>query len=370
MLLRAAILAASSAILAPIASAQGIPIVDASKLTEALKSLSMIGEDLAVQGQKLGVMQSKNYVAQEQIAALETMIASMSGSTDVGHLENGGPGIPSAAATYPITENGPMVERIFNTDSGKVTVEQMIIDTAKKYQDHPGVLKVGLNPTSWRILLQSLVKQESRFNVTARSHVGAYGLTQLMPGTASDLGVDPYDPRQNLDGGARYLATQLNTFGSIELALAAYNAGPGNVKKYGGVPPFKETQDYVRKIPGYMQEYAALIGNPELTGTIEASLAGTAELSNVGDAVIRYSADNQELLRQAMIRMAATLKAEPQTEKQAWDYNTYVAAEQARVLALLLRQKAASVRVSSQEGLAGAGLKAHEIQFWDFGVNE
>ncbi len=70
-------------------------------------------------------------------------------------------------------------------------------------------------------------------------------------GTAADLGVDPTDPLQNLDGGARYLATQLNSFGRIDFALAAYNAGPGNVQKYGGIPPFEETQNYVRRISGY-----------------------------------------------------------------------------------------------------------------------
>lgn len=99
-------------------------------------------------------------------------------------------------------------------------------------------------------LFERLVQQESGFNPRARSPVGAIGLAQLMPGTASDLGVDPNDPEQNLRGGARYLKTQMDTFGDTNLALAAYNAGPGNVRKYGGVPPFKETQNYVAKIGG------------------------------------------------------------------------------------------------------------------------
>ena len=96
----------------------------------------------------------------------------------------------------------------------------------------------------------ALIQQESGWNRNARSPVGAIGLTQLMPGTAQDLRVNPHDPMENLEGGARYLSTQFKTFGEWRLALAAYNAGPGAVRKYGGVPPYKETVNYVRKILG------------------------------------------------------------------------------------------------------------------------
>lgn len=99
-------------------------------------------------------------------------------------------------------------------------------------------------------LFLRLVQQESRFDPTARSHKGAIGLAQLMPGTARLLGVDPHDPRDNLDGGARYLRMMHAKFGSWRLALAAYNAGPAAVDKHGGVPPYRETRDYVRKIWG------------------------------------------------------------------------------------------------------------------------
>lgn len=99
-------------------------------------------------------------------------------------------------------------------------------------------------------LFLRLVQQESGWNPSARSGKGARGLAQLMPGTAAKLGVDPSDPIQNLEGGARYLRMMYNTFGSWRLALAAYNAGPGAVAKYGGVPPFRETTNYVRIIHG------------------------------------------------------------------------------------------------------------------------
>lgn len=99
-------------------------------------------------------------------------------------------------------------------------------------------------------LFLRLVQQESNWNPKAKSHKGAIGLAQLMPATAKGLGVDAHDPYQNLDGGAKYLARQYREFKSWRLALAAYNAGPNAVKKHGGVPPYRETKKYVRKIWG------------------------------------------------------------------------------------------------------------------------
>lgn len=98
-------------------------------------------------------------------------------------------------------------------------------------------------------LLRALIRQESGNNPNARSPAGAIGRTQLMPATARGLGVNPYNDRQNVRGGARYLRQQLDRFGGdTRKALAAYNAGPGAVQKYGGVPPYAETQNYVRSI--------------------------------------------------------------------------------------------------------------------------
>lgn len=117
-------------------------------------------------------------------------------------------------------------------------IENMIVTTAQAN---------GIDPE----LAKRLVWQESRGNPKAKSPVGAMGLAQLMPGTAKELGVkDPWDPEQNLSGGMKYLSQQKTAFGDLDKALAAYNAGPGNVRKYGGVPPFKETKNYVKTILG------------------------------------------------------------------------------------------------------------------------
>ena len=99
-------------------------------------------------------------------------------------------------------------------------------------------------------LFLRLVQQESNWKPRAKAHKGAIGLAQLMPFTAKDLGVDPHDPAQNLDGGARYLKEQYREFRSWRLALAAYNAGPEAVKRHGGVPPYRETRNYVKRIWG------------------------------------------------------------------------------------------------------------------------
>lgn len=111
----------------------------------------------------------------------------------------------------------------------------------------------GVDPA----LLKGLIRQESNFDPRAGSPAGASGLTQLMPATARGLGVsDPTDPAQAIEGGAKYLRQQLDAFGgSVPNALAAYNAGPGAVRRHGGIPPYAETQNYVRQVQAFADSY-------------------------------------------------------------------------------------------------------------------
>jgi soluble lytic murein transglycosylase-like protein len=127
--------------------------------------------------------------------------------------------------------------------------------------------RYGLDPA----VLSGLIQQESGFDPSARSSAGALGLTQLMPSTAASLGVaEPLDPAQSIEGGARYLSQLLHQFaGNTADALAAYNAGPGAVQQYGGVPPYSETQQYVTKVLGY----AAAYSQSGATATPEAAIA-------------------------------------------------------------------------------------------------
>lgn len=118
--------------------------------------------------------------------------------------------------------------------------------------------RTGLPPS----LLKAVVWQESRGRADAISPKGAIGLMQLMPGTARMLGVDPHDPIDNVRGGALYLRRQLDRFGSMPLALAAYNAGPGAVERYGGIPPFRETRNYVASIMGRIASQNGAVRSP------------------------------------------------------------------------------------------------------------
>ena len=171
-------------------------------------------------------------------------------------------------------------------------------------QEFQGILKNGLNAIKedmdsifeeasalYQIpskLLRAVAKAESGFNPKAVSKAGAMGVMQLMPGTARSLGVsDPYNARQNILGGAKYLKQNLDRFGGdVSLALAAYNAGPNSVTKYGGIPPYKETQNYVKKIMAdYTGNNTILAGRTVSTGTYGKTSGSTAVSSLTGSSL-------------------------------------------------------------------------------------
>jgi soluble lytic murein transglycosylase-like protein len=166
---------------------------------------------------------------------------------------------PPAAAMRPTTPSevsksraSTAVDRVVASTGaiGSIPFQNEITAAAAKY---------GVDPA----LLAGLVKQESNFNPNARSGVGAKGLTQLMDSTARGLGVtNSFDPAQSLDGGAKFLGGLLRQFhGDQSLALAAYNAGPGAVQKYGGIPPYQETQRYVPQVLGYAAQFRRIWTN-------------------------------------------------------------------------------------------------------------
>lgn len=142
----------------------------------------------------------------------------------------------------------PIKEAPPTSTVGQPAVMKAILQTSTRHQRNRAIKAVGLTKAQWHILFRSLIQAESAFNPNARSPKGAIGLGQLMPATARRLGVNPNNMHENLDGAARYFLIQLAKFGSVELALAAYNAGPQRVEEYGGVPPFRETKNYIYRI--------------------------------------------------------------------------------------------------------------------------
>lgn len=160
-----------------------------------------------------------------------------------------------------------------STNSNIKDLKELTRTVAVRFSGEAGVRKAGLDALTFIEVFQNLIGAESNFDPSALSEKGAMGLGQLMPGTAQDLKVtDPFDPHQNLIGSARYFTNLLLDFGTLELALAAYNAGPQRVKEHNGVPPFKETRAYIAKIKlnsGLLSEEPKPTVNPPATVPID-----------------------------------------------------------------------------------------------------
>ncbi len=152
------------------------------------------------------------------------------------------PVVYSAPATLPTPRPQP------SRTTPNPEILTAIQGTAHRYGGHPALRRAGLSVTEWQTLFQANIEIESAYRPNARSSAGAIGLGQLMPATAAQLGVDPHDWQANLDGSARYLLMMLAQFGTPELALAAYNAGPEAIARHGGIPPYQETKNHVRRV--------------------------------------------------------------------------------------------------------------------------
>lgn len=359
-----------------IASAQGVPIIDGNLLKQNLAILTEQERDLGRQQGKLSRAEAQLQLDAEIIAELDKLIDAGSlpaeNTTDMVQTLEDGAGQPAASVEnlYNPQDKNPAADKTFG--DAALTVEEVIIAGAKATYSHAGVSKAGLSQAQWRALLQAMIWQESRFNPFIGSHVGAWGLTQLMPGTAKEVGVaGDYrtNPYSQVVGGATYLARMLSMFdGNIVLSLAAYNAGPGNVQKYGGVPPFKETQHYVQVIPAKYNEYLAAIGGVDALGTIEPVDAAGANLAMMGNGSSAYGGNTAQEIAAIAHRLKAIISQMEQNQNpsQAWALNTYARAEMGRIMALRVRVLAAETKTVSAEALQQATAHAEERSYMTF----
>jgi hypothetical protein len=330
------------------AGAQGVPVID---VQSTVLHTEEVARETALRTEMETASAKRDEISRlhdEQIAALDATLALLTGAAPfIGNLEDM-PGGLATSEVYAIEDNNPYANRLFG--DARVTIEEMIIETARRYGRHPALARAGINPVEFRCWFQGLIKQESGFSIGARSPAAAFGLTQIIPGTAEYLGIYPAyydDPQLQLDGGARYLLEQLDRFGSMPLALAAYNAGPGAVQEYGGIPPYRETQDYVVRITANYNAYAARIEGVDTVGTLDPADMVIAESSNIADAGLHYGLHSSEVLTAAMTRLKAIIERIPTmgSVKEAMDLNTYARAEVTRIAYVLQRLAAVRVKV-------------------------
>ena len=350
--------------------AQGVPVFDPVKNAKEAEITAQMEADLALQRQKAEEARKKLETDRQQVETLGDVSGAMTlpgggagAAAMIADLEAAGDGKQAVYAT----DNSAAAEQLFG--EGRENVEQIIIRAAR---DTHHLQKAGLSLIQWRCWVQAMIWQESRFNPHAESPVGAYGLTQIMPDTASDLGIrSTYrsDPYIQAEGGARYLAQQLNAFdGDMILALAAYNAGAGNVRKHGGVPPFAETRKYVQVIPAKYREYMAKLGAADQIGSIEASYLANAEKAMIGGAVAQYADEAGQDMGLAMARLEEAMSRLDKTENaaEAMVLNSFVRAEFARLLVIRTRLIATRSKPLSAEAVAAAAAFAQERRFMDF----
>lgn len=351
-------------------------VFDLGAWVEGEAILEQGAADLAVQQDRLDGEAEALEWERQQLEALDALLVTLSKAEGSGtpamveELEGDAASPEAAAVLYGPTDPNPAAPRLFG--DANVTIEELIIQVAKDTAGYPGVAAAGLSPVQWRCLLQALIWQESRFQIGARSPKAAFGLTQIIPPTAQQLGIYPdyyEDPYLQVEGGARYLSEQLQAFdGNVVFALAAYNAGPGAVQKYGGVPPYEETQNYVQVIPKKYNEYLALVGGIDALGTIDAALLAGSTLSMTADAAMIYAGHTEAMLASAAQRLRSIVTRIRQTAdpEEAVSLNAYARAEVARLTVMWVRLQAASTKPLSAEQVALAATMAAERAYTDF----
>lgn len=362
---------------------QGVPVNDSGLTARDLIETGDREADLAVQRETLTVQEQITAIEREQLAVLDAILEAQTSFDSaaiagmVTDLEGGsGDAARSAEAVYGTADldPNPAGDQMFG-DAAQ-NIEELIIRVAQETHGRPGVSSAGLSVVQWRALLQALIWQESRFVIRAESPVGAYGLTQIMPDTASDLGINPEyrtSPYLQVEGGARYLSDQLARFdGNIIFALAAYNAGPGRVIEYSGVPPFQETRHYVTVIPQQYNTYLGRIGGIEALGTINPALLANSNLSFMGTGAAFYGSASPTAIRQAALRVRDIVTRVGTTAdvQESMALNTYARAELVRLIAAITRLQAARTQPLSAEQMRLAAARMQEKDFMTFTIED
>lgn len=366
-------LAASATVLALLcggAMAQGVPVYDGQSFAERLRAYAQLERDEDTQVAKATNRAEIQDFEKQQVDALDSMIAAFSSvATFQTTFMDGDSDMEGVQEVYgPIANPGGR----FVFGDARENIEELIIRGSRDTYSLPGVSAAGLSPLQWRCLMQALIWQESRFKVGARSPAAAFGLTQIIPGTAKDLGIYPEyynDPYIQVVGGARYLAAQLQAFnGNIVFALAAYNAGPGAVQKYDGVPPYKETQHYVQVIPAKYNSYLLTVGGVEAQGTIDPALYAAASASLLSAGSLHYAEHELDNAQQALIRVRNLVVqiAGTSDPKAAYDLNTMMRAELVLILNARIRTKAARTQAEYAQNAAKLAEQRIAMSYLDF----